>query len=77
MRAAKVDVEKAKGVPLEGFEDAPVLRYADQATFHPLKYLKGLIAEIEAQGGRLFADSAGDGSARSGQTAFASSSKAA
>ena len=57
LRAAKVDVEKAKGVPLAGFEDAPVLRYARQATFHPLKYLKGLVAEIEAQGGRLFADS--------------------
>jgi glycine/D-amino acid oxidase-like deaminating enzyme/nitrite reductase/ring-hydroxylating ferredoxin subunit len=57
LRAAKVDVEKAKGIPLVGFEDAPVLRYARQATFHPLKYLKGLVAEIEAQGGRLFADS--------------------
>ena len=34
-----------------------MLRYARQATFHPLKYLKGLVAEIEAQGGRLFADS--------------------
>jgi glycine/D-amino acid oxidase-like deaminating enzyme/nitrite reductase/ring-hydroxylating ferredoxin subunit len=57
LRAAKVEVEKAKGVPLVGFEDAPVLRYARQATFHPLKYLKGLVAEIESQGGRLFADS--------------------
>ena len=34
-------VERAKGVPLKGFEDAPVLRYPDQATFHPLKYLAG------------------------------------
>src|SRR6478609_4366915 len=57
LRAAKVEVEKAKGVPLAGFEDAPVLRYARQATFHPLKYLKGLVAQIEAQRGRLFADS--------------------
>jgi glycine/D-amino acid oxidase-like deaminating enzyme/nitrite reductase/ring-hydroxylating ferredoxin subunit len=57
LRTAKVDVEKAKGIPLVGFEDAPVLRYARQATFHPLKYLKGLVAKIEAQGGRLFADS--------------------
>ena len=57
LRAAKVEVEKAKGVPLVGFEDAPVLRYARQATFHPLKYLKSLVAEIERQGGRLFADS--------------------
>ena len=57
LRAAKVEVEKAKGVPLAGFEDAPVLRYSRQATFHPLKYLNGLVAQIEAQGGRLFADS--------------------
>jgi glycine/D-amino acid oxidase-like deaminating enzyme/nitrite reductase/ring-hydroxylating ferredoxin subunit len=57
LRAARVEVEKAKGIPLVGFEDAPVLRYARQATFHPLKYLNGLVAEIEAQGGRLFADS--------------------
>jgi Rieske Fe-S protein len=57
LRAAKVEVEKTKGVPLVGFEDAPVLRYSRQATFHPLKYLKGLVAEIEGQGGRLFAES--------------------
>jgi len=56
LRAAKADVEKAKGVPLTGFEDAPVLRYANQATFHPLKYIKALIREIEGNGGRLFAD---------------------
>jgi glycine/D-amino acid oxidase-like deaminating enzyme/nitrite reductase/ring-hydroxylating ferredoxin subunit len=57
LRAAKVDVKKAKGIALKGFEDAPVLHYARQATFHPLKYLNGLIKEIEGAGGRLFADS--------------------
>ena len=57
LRAANVEVEKGKGVKLKGFEDAPVLRYTNQATFHPLKYLAGLIKEIEAEGGRLFADS--------------------
>ena len=50
--------EKTKGVPLKGFEDAPVLRYPDQATFHPLKYLAGLAAAIRAKGGRIFANSA-------------------
>ena len=39
-RKAKVEVEKTKGVRLKGFEDAPALRYRDQATFHPLKYLE-------------------------------------
>jgi glycine/D-amino acid oxidase-like deaminating enzyme len=57
LRAAKVEVQKDKGIALRGFEDAPVLRYARQATFHPLKYLNGIIKEIEAQGGRLFANS--------------------
>ena len=56
LRTAKVVVTKDKGVPFEGFKDAPVLRYANQATFHPLKYLAGLVSEIEAQGGRLFSD---------------------
>ncbi|TIX40467.1 MAG: FAD-binding oxidoreductase, partial [Mesorhizobium sp.] len=37
-RKIGVDVEKTAGVPLAGFSDAPVLRYANQATFHPLKY---------------------------------------
>src|SRR3569833_3142518 len=57
LRAAKVEVKKSKGVKLKGYEDAPVLHYKNQATFHPLKYLAGLIQQIEAQGGRLFADS--------------------
>jgi glycine/D-amino acid oxidase-like deaminating enzyme/nitrite reductase/ring-hydroxylating ferredoxin subunit len=57
LRAVKVEVAKAKGIKLKGYEDAPVLHYGNQATFHPLKYLAGLIEQIEAQGGRLFADS--------------------
>ncbi|AMN44198.1 FAD-dependent oxidoreductase [Rhodoplanes sp. Z2-YC6860] len=57
LRAANVEVKKDKGVKLKGYEDAPVLRYANQATFHPLEYLAGLIAQIEAEGGRLFRDS--------------------
>jgi len=57
-RQAGAAVERAKGVPLKGFEDAAVLRYPDQATFHPLKYLKGLARAIAEKGGRIFADSA-------------------
>jgi glycine/D-amino acid oxidase-like deaminating enzyme/nitrite reductase/ring-hydroxylating ferredoxin subunit len=51
-------VERAKGVALKGFEDAPVLRFPGQGAFHPMKYLNGLIAEIGASNGRLFAHSA-------------------
>lgn len=49
--------EKANGVPFKGFEHAPVLRYPNQATFHPLRYLNGLVAEIENSGGHIFANS--------------------
>jgi glycine/D-amino acid oxidase-like deaminating enzyme/nitrite reductase/ring-hydroxylating ferredoxin subunit len=63
-------VERATGVPFRGFEDAPALRYPNQATFHPLKYLRGLAAAIIAQDGFIFADTAvtnveeGDGGVR-------------
>ena len=53
-----VDVERINGVPLKGFENVAALRYPHQATFHPMKYLRGLISAIEAHGGKLFSDSA-------------------
>jgi glycine/D-amino acid oxidase-like deaminating enzyme/nitrite reductase/ring-hydroxylating ferredoxin subunit len=56
-RQARANVEKERGVPLRGFEKSPVLRYPRQATFHPLKYLKGLVVAIEKKGGRIFAHS--------------------
>jgi glycine/D-amino acid oxidase-like deaminating enzyme/nitrite reductase/ring-hydroxylating ferredoxin subunit len=58
LRKAGADVERIKGVPLKGFEDAPAIRYARQATFHPLKYLRDVVAAIEDKGGLLFANSA-------------------
>jgi glycine/D-amino acid oxidase-like deaminating enzyme/nitrite reductase/ring-hydroxylating ferredoxin subunit len=58
VRKAGAAVEWAKGVPLAGFKDAPALRYPNQATFHPLRYLRGLAAAIEDNGGQLFANSA-------------------
>ena len=57
VRKTGTKVERHRGVPLKGFENAPVLRYPDQATFHPLKYINGLIAAIEKTGGKLFQDS--------------------
>jgi glycine/D-amino acid oxidase-like deaminating enzyme/nitrite reductase/ring-hydroxylating ferredoxin subunit len=50
--------ELVTGVPLKGFEKAPVLRYPNQATFHPLRYLRGLAAAIRDKGGHIFASSA-------------------
>ena len=52
---AGVTVERITGVPLKGFENAPVLRYPNQATFHPLRYLAVLAKAIEEKGGRIFA----------------------
>ena len=58
VRKAGAAVEWTKGVPLKGFEDAPALRYPNQGTFHPLRYLRGLVAAIKDKGGQLFANSA-------------------
>jgi hypothetical protein len=46
-----------RGVPLKGQEKARGLRYPNQGTFHPLKYLRGLAAALEARGARLYAHS--------------------
>ncbi|MFU0507808.1 FAD-dependent oxidoreductase [Pseudaminobacter sp. NGMCC 1.201702] len=51
-------VEHCKGVPLKGHKSAPVLRYPNQATFHPLKYLRAILADFENRGGKAFAGSA-------------------
>jgi glycine/D-amino acid oxidase-like deaminating enzyme/nitrite reductase/ring-hydroxylating ferredoxin subunit len=57
-RKMGLKVEMAKGVPLQGQGETRCLRYANQATFHPTRYLRGLAAAIAAKGGRLFADTA-------------------
>ena len=54
----KIRVKRVRGVPFAGFNDAPCLRYPHPATFHALKYLKGLVAAIGERGGKLFANSA-------------------
>ncbi|MBV9555975.1 MAG: FAD-dependent oxidoreductase, partial [Pseudolabrys sp.] len=46
--------EKVHGIPLRGYEDVGCLRYPDQATFHPLRYLRGLAAAITKRQGRLY-----------------------
>jgi glycine/D-amino acid oxidase-like deaminating enzyme/nitrite reductase/ring-hydroxylating ferredoxin subunit len=53
-----VEVERVRGVPLEGLSHFPALRYANQATFHPLRYLKALAAAVIEGGGSLYAESA-------------------
>lgn len=57
-RRIGVEVERTRGVPFAGLSKSPCLRYPRQATFHPLKYLKGLASAIDERGGKLFANSA-------------------
>ncbi len=56
-RSVGAAAERATGMPFKGLEDAPALRYAAQATFHPLKYLRAIAGDVAAKDGRLFADS--------------------
>jgi glycine/D-amino acid oxidase-like deaminating enzyme/nitrite reductase/ring-hydroxylating ferredoxin subunit len=56
VRKVGAPVHRLVGVPLAHCERQLVLRYPRQATFHPLKYLKGLVAAIEAKGGSFHRD---------------------
>jgi glycine/D-amino acid oxidase-like deaminating enzyme/nitrite reductase/ring-hydroxylating ferredoxin subunit len=49
-------LEFTRGVPLNGCESTRALRYPDQATFHPTKYLRGLAQAIGGRGGWLYAN---------------------
>jgi glycine/D-amino acid oxidase-like deaminating enzyme/nitrite reductase/ring-hydroxylating ferredoxin subunit len=48
----------AVGLPFRGHENTRHLRFPEQATFHPTRYLQGLVRCIAARGGKLFADTA-------------------
>ena len=58
VRKIGAPVHRLVGVPFAHCEQQHVLRYPRQGTFHPLKYLKGLVAAIEARGGRFHAGTA-------------------
>ncbi|MDQ3365992.1 MAG: FAD-dependent oxidoreductase [Myxococcota bacterium] len=45
-------VERVAQAPLP-FDTGPALRYARQAEFHPLKYLRGLAEAVVARGGKI------------------------
>jgi glycine/D-amino acid oxidase-like deaminating enzyme/nitrite reductase/ring-hydroxylating ferredoxin subunit len=54
-QAGMVAVQE-EGLPFTGREQVRALRFPDQATFHPLKYLAALAVATEARRGRFFAD---------------------
>ena len=56
-RECGFDAEFIEEVPLAG---GPGVRFADQARFHPRKYLAGLARAVQAKGGEIFEHSAAE-----------------
>jgi glycine/D-amino acid oxidase-like deaminating enzyme/nitrite reductase/ring-hydroxylating ferredoxin subunit len=56
VRKVGAPVNRLVGVPLAHCDNQHVLRYPRQATFHPLKYLKGLAGIIDAKGGAFYSE---------------------
>jgi glycine/D-amino acid oxidase-like deaminating enzyme/nitrite reductase/ring-hydroxylating ferredoxin subunit len=49
-------VRSLSQAPLAHFNSGPCLEYPNQAQFHPLKYLKGLVQVIQRLGGQIFTE---------------------
>jgi glycine/D-amino acid oxidase-like deaminating enzyme/nitrite reductase/ring-hydroxylating ferredoxin subunit len=58
VRKVGAPVHRIVGVALAGCEMQHALRYPRQGTFHPLKYLAGLVEKIIDRGGTFFAGTA-------------------
>jgi glycine/D-amino acid oxidase-like deaminating enzyme/nitrite reductase/ring-hydroxylating ferredoxin subunit len=54
---AGVRVAAEQGLPISTVAGGPCLRFADQAQFHPLRYLGGLTQAIAGRRGRIYCDS--------------------
>lgn len=55
--AGLTHVEKLDEAPIMDFNTGPCLLFPDQAQFHPIRYLRGLHAAIERDGGAVFTGS--------------------
>src|ERR1041385_9076127 len=53
-RAGLTEVTRLERAPLDSFDTGPCLHFPRQGQFHPLKYLTGLAAAIERDGGRIY-----------------------
>src|SRR4029450_5958385 len=51
-------IERHTGLPFKGLEQVRSLRYPNLATFHPLRYLRGVADAFVKRGGVLFANTA-------------------
>ena len=54
---AGLAVEKIARAPMGEFDTGPVIKFSNQAQFHPLTYLRGLATAITREGGRIFTGS--------------------
>jgi glycine/D-amino acid oxidase-like deaminating enzyme/nitrite reductase/ring-hydroxylating ferredoxin subunit len=52
-RTGAIEVQRVHRAPWPDFDTGPALRFAQQAQFHPIKYMKGLVAAIHRLGGRI------------------------
>ena len=55
-RQLGVKVKDDRGLPFKGQENTRYLSYADQATFHPLKYLRGVAQALQQNRGQLYSN---------------------
>lgn len=53
-RAGIADTQLVDKIPFGFWDSGPALRFPRQATFHPLKYLKGLARAILRDGGKIY-----------------------
>ncbi|WP_068470853.1 FAD-dependent oxidoreductase [Candidatus Protochlamydia phocaeensis] len=56
VRKMGMPIERLGRAPFSRFDTGPCLRYGDQAQFHVLKYLSGLVKAIQKKGGKLFCE---------------------
>ncbi|HLX64991.1 MAG TPA: FAD-dependent oxidoreductase [Planctomycetota bacterium] len=52
--AGLTSVGKVRHPPVQLYHGRPALRFPNQAAFHPLKYLSGLVKAIRRDGGKIF-----------------------
>jgi glycine/D-amino acid oxidase-like deaminating enzyme/nitrite reductase/ring-hydroxylating ferredoxin subunit len=55
-KKVRMPIERHTGLPFKGQGEVKCLRYPNLATFHPLRYLRGVADAIVRRGGELFAD---------------------
>jgi glycine/D-amino acid oxidase-like deaminating enzyme/nitrite reductase/ring-hydroxylating ferredoxin subunit len=53
-RAGINDTQLVDRIPFDFWDSGPALRFPRQATFHPIKYLKGLARAILRDGGKIY-----------------------